>query len=111
MLYRLIIVFTSVFVDLQALRVTNYDSDTMLRTCGVSISRDFVQIEGRVLPTPKVFESLPFLNLLDVSVGSCYMTSDFFSAESWKWGGPLSTRWPLEFQQQGYLFWIAWESW
>ncbi|KAL1545514.1 Protein argonaute-4 [Salvia divinorum] len=37
-----------------ALRINNYGAEPMLRSCGVSISSSFTQVEGRVLPTPKL---------------------------------------------------------
>ncbi|XP_051141870.1 protein argonaute 4 [Andrographis paniculata] len=37
-----------------ALKINNYDAEPMLRACGVSIVRNFTQVEGRVLPTPKL---------------------------------------------------------
>uniref|UniRef100_A0A8R7VDU1 Protein argonaute 4B n=1 Tax=Triticum urartu TaxID=4572 RepID=A0A8R7VDU1_TRIUA len=37
-----------------ALKRTNYDSDPMVKACGISIARHFTQIEGRVLPAPKL---------------------------------------------------------
>ena len=40
---------------MQALKRSNYDAEPMLRSCGISISNGFTQVEGRVLPAPKVF--------------------------------------------------------
>lgn len=37
-----------------ALKRTNYDSDPMVKACGISIAQHFTQIEGRVLPAPKL---------------------------------------------------------
>ncbi|OMO85368.1 Argonaute/Dicer protein, PAZ [Corchorus capsularis] len=37
-----------------ALRNSNYGADPILRSCGVSISSSFTQVEGRVLPAPKL---------------------------------------------------------
>ncbi|KAL0460899.1 UNVERIFIED_CONTAM: protein argonaute 4 [Sesamum latifolium] len=37
-----------------ALKINNYDAEPMLRSCGISISSNFTQVEGRVLPTPKL---------------------------------------------------------
>ncbi|KAL0435283.1 UNVERIFIED_CONTAM: protein argonaute 4 [Sesamum radiatum] len=37
-----------------ALKINNYDAEPMLRSCGVSISSNFTQVEGRVLPPPKL---------------------------------------------------------
>ncbi|XP_042514453.1 protein argonaute 4A-like [Macadamia integrifolia] len=37
-----------------ALKSNNYDSDSMLRACGVSINTNFTQVEGRVLPAPRL---------------------------------------------------------
>ncbi|KAG9157269.1 hypothetical protein Leryth_004931 [Lithospermum erythrorhizon] len=37
-----------------ALKVSNYDAEPLLRSCGISINTGFTQIEGRVLPTPKL---------------------------------------------------------
>ena len=55
---------------LQALRSNNYDAETMLRSCGISISRDLTQIEGRVLAAPRVFM---LFNLMSV----CLMLIDY----------------------------------
>lgn len=38
----------------QELRVNNYNSDPMLRECGISIAPEFTQVEGRVLQAPQV---------------------------------------------------------
>ncbi|GMG98835.1 hypothetical protein Nepgr_000675 [Nepenthes gracilis] len=38
----------------QALKTSNYDAVPMLRSCGISISSQFTQIDGRVLPAPKL---------------------------------------------------------
>ncbi|KAM6576742.1 hypothetical protein CsatB_028579 [Cannabis sativa] len=37
-----------------ALKRSDYDAEPMLRTCGVSINSSFTQVEGRVLPAPKL---------------------------------------------------------
>ncbi|KAL0370296.1 UNVERIFIED_CONTAM: protein argonaute 4 [Sesamum angustifolium] len=37
-----------------ALKINNYDAEPMLRSCGISISNNFTQVEGRILPTPKL---------------------------------------------------------
>ncbi|KAI4382180.1 hypothetical protein MLD38_008177 [Melastoma candidum] len=37
-----------------ALKRSNYDAEPILRSCGISISSNFTQIEGRVLPAPKL---------------------------------------------------------
>ncbi|KAH6814286.1 Argonaute family protein [Perilla frutescens var. frutescens] len=37
-----------------ALKMNNYGAEPMLRSCGVSINDIFTQVEGRVLPTPKL---------------------------------------------------------
>lgn len=37
-----------------ALKSNNYDSDPMLRACGISISTQFTQVDGRVLQPPKL---------------------------------------------------------
>ncbi|CAA0813181.1 Protein argonaute 4 [Striga hermonthica] len=37
-----------------ALKINNYDAEPMLRSCGVSINNSFTQVEGRILPTPKL---------------------------------------------------------
>lgn len=39
---------------MQALKRNNYDTEPMLRACGVAINPNFTQVEGRVLPAPKV---------------------------------------------------------
>ncbi|CAN4100697.1 unnamed protein product [Withania somnifera] len=42
-----------------ALKINNYDAEPLLRSCGVSISSNFTQVDGRVLPAPKSLEA-PF---------------------------------------------------
>ncbi|KAL6976557.1 Protein argonaute-4, variant 2 [Sarracenia purpurea var. burkii] len=37
-----------------ALKINNYDAEPMLRSCGISISTNFTQVEGRVLPAPRL---------------------------------------------------------
>ncbi|VAH24083.1 unnamed protein product [Triticum turgidum subsp. durum] len=37
-----------------ALKRSNYDADPMLKACGIQIAQNFTQIEGRVLPAPKL---------------------------------------------------------
>ncbi|KAJ9145793.1 hypothetical protein P3X46_028130 [Hevea brasiliensis] len=37
-----------------ALKSSKYDSEPMLRSCGISISSSFAQVEGRVLPAPRL---------------------------------------------------------
>lgn len=37
-----------------ALKVSSYDAEPMLHSCGISISNSFAQIDGRVLPAPKL---------------------------------------------------------
>lgn len=36
------------------MKSNNYEADSLLRSCGVSISTQFTQVEGRVLPAPRV---------------------------------------------------------
>ncbi|KAG7947378.1 hypothetical protein I3843_14G091600 [Carya illinoinensis] len=38
----------------EALRSSDYDSEPMLQSCGISISTSFTQVEGRVLPVPRL---------------------------------------------------------
>ncbi|XP_020583523.1 protein argonaute 4B-like [Phalaenopsis equestris] len=37
-----------------ALKYSNYDADPMLQACGISINTNFTQVDGRVLPAPKL---------------------------------------------------------
>ncbi|XP_019155598.1 PREDICTED: protein argonaute 4-like [Ipomoea nil] len=37
-----------------ALKINNYDAEPLLRSCGISISSNFTQVEGRILPAPKL---------------------------------------------------------
>ncbi|KAH8520607.1 hypothetical protein H0E87_001886, partial [Populus deltoides] len=37
-----------------ALKSSKYDAEPMLRSCGISINPSFTQVEGRVLPAPKL---------------------------------------------------------
>lgn len=39
---------------MQALQTYNYDDDPMLAACCVSIEKQPVEVDGRVLETPKV---------------------------------------------------------
>lgn len=38
----------------QALRTNNYNADPLLRSFGISIDNQFIEVRGRVLPTPNV---------------------------------------------------------
>ena len=40
---------------LKALKTSNYGAEPLLQSCGVTISTGFTQVEGRVLPAPKVY--------------------------------------------------------
>lgn len=40
---------------MKVLKTSNYSAEPLLRSCGISISTNFVQVEGRVLSAPKVF--------------------------------------------------------
>lgn len=46
---------------MQALKINNYDGEPMLRACGVSIGNSFTQVDGRVLPAPKVSAVFTFV--------------------------------------------------
>ncbi|XP_071732448.1 protein argonaute 4-like [Rutidosis leptorrhynchoides] len=37
-----------------ALRLNNYDAEPLLKSCGISINNSFTQVEGRVLPAPRL---------------------------------------------------------
>ncbi|KAK4777764.1 hypothetical protein SAY87_017951 [Trapa incisa] len=37
-----------------ALRTNNYEAEPMFRSCGISINRNFTQVNGRVLPAPRL---------------------------------------------------------
>ncbi|GJZ23939.1 argonaute 4-like protein [Tanacetum coccineum] len=37
-----------------ALKVNNYDVEPLLKSCGISITSNFTQVEGRVLPAPRL---------------------------------------------------------
>lgn len=50
---------------LQALKSSRYDEEPMLRSCGISINTGFTQVDGRVLPAPRVCVQFPFC-------ASCY---------------------------------------
>ncbi|XP_072068425.1 protein argonaute 4A-like isoform X2 [Arachis hypogaea] len=39
-----------------ALTTSNYGSEPMLQNCEISISTGFIQVDGRVLPSPRVPE-------------------------------------------------------
>ena len=36
------------------MKSNNYEADSLLRSCGISISTQFTQVEGRVLSAPRV---------------------------------------------------------
>ncbi|KAL4585182.1 hypothetical protein LXL04_009797 [Taraxacum kok-saghyz] len=37
-----------------ALKLNNYDAEPLLKSCGISINSGFTQVEGRVLPAPRL---------------------------------------------------------
>ncbi|CAI9106107.1 OLC1v1005175C1 [Oldenlandia corymbosa var. corymbosa] len=37
-----------------ALKINNYDNEPLLRACGISISNTFTEVDGRVLPPPRM---------------------------------------------------------
>ncbi|KVH87597.1 Argonaute/Dicer protein, PAZ [Cynara cardunculus var. scolymus] len=37
-----------------ALKLNNYDAEPLLKSCGISINNNFTQVEGRVLPAPRL---------------------------------------------------------
>ncbi|GKD55894.1 argonaute 4-like protein, partial [Tanacetum coccineum] len=37
-----------------AMKVNNYDVEPLLKSCGISITSNFTQVEGRVLPAPRL---------------------------------------------------------
>ncbi|KAI3756681.1 hypothetical protein L1987_56503 [Smallanthus sonchifolius] len=37
-----------------ALKLNDYDAEPLLKSCGISISNNFTQVEGRVLPAPRL---------------------------------------------------------
>jgi eukaryotic translation initiation factor 2C len=45
------------------MKSNNYAAEPMLRSCGITISSQLTQVQGRVLPAPKV-SSLLFFNTL-----------------------------------------------
>ncbi|KAL3618432.1 Gamma-tubulin complex component 4 [Castilleja foliolosa] len=56
-------------VPSNALRIDNYDPEPMLRSCGVSIN-SFTQVEGRILPTPKLKSVMEKICLLETECGT-----------------------------------------
>ncbi|PHT86167.1 hypothetical protein T459_08273 [Capsicum annuum] len=42
------------FIPVEELKNNNYDTDPMLRACGISISKSFTELEGRILSPPQV---------------------------------------------------------
>ena len=48
--------------SMQSLKKNNYDAEPMLRSCGIAINSNFIQVEGRVLPAPKVVLAFVFWN-------------------------------------------------
>jgi hypothetical protein len=52
----------------QVMKSNNYAAEPMLRSCGITISSQFTQVQGRVLPAPKVSSlySLIHCNLLQI---------------------------------------------
>lgn len=55
--YTILILFC---VFLKALKLNNYDAEPLLKSCGISINSNFTQVEGRVLPAPRVLLSFDF---------------------------------------------------
>ncbi|XP_075659748.1 26S proteasome non-ATPase regulatory subunit 6 homolog isoform X5 [Castanea sativa] len=49
----------------EALKCNNYDSEPLLRSCGISISTSFTQVDGRVLPTPRVVDAPEILTIIE----------------------------------------------
>lgn len=52
--FLLSILNTALLRSVQSLKKNKYDAEPMLRSCGISINSNFIQVEGRVLPAPKV---------------------------------------------------------
>ena len=48
---------------LKGLKKSNYNADLVLQESGVSIGSNFTQVEGRVLPTPRVWLTLLLLQV------------------------------------------------
>ncbi|KAM3700331.1 hypothetical protein ACJW31_05G090600 [Castanea mollissima] len=49
----------------EALKCNNYDSEPFLRSCGISISTSFTQVDGRVLPAPRVVDAPEILTIIE----------------------------------------------
>ncbi|KAK4375690.1 hypothetical protein RND71_006367 [Anisodus tanguticus] len=80
-----------------ALKINNYDAEPLLRSSGVSISSNFTQIEGRVLPAPK---SIPrSINLRDLLVDLCNLIHKSCSRQ---WRLSSQECWSYSSQHQHY---------
>ena len=48
---------------LKGLKKSNYNADLVLQESGVSIGSNFTQVEGRILPAPRVWLTLLLLQV------------------------------------------------
>ena len=48
---------------LKSMKKSNYNADLVLQESGVSIGSSFIQVEGRVLPAPRVWLTLLLLQV------------------------------------------------
>lgn len=62
---------------LKALNLNNYDAEPLLKACGISISRNFTQVDGRVLQAPKVLMFSGFTSLYSLSMFCLCLLSGF----------------------------------
>ncbi|CAH8383291.1 unnamed protein product [Eruca vesicaria subsp. sativa] len=62
LIFLLILILTFKF-HLQALQGIKYNDDPMLKECGVRISSNFTEVEGRILAAPKLLKAGNGLNL------------------------------------------------
>ncbi|RYR03141.1 hypothetical protein Ahy_B06g081981 isoform A [Arachis hypogaea] len=71
-----------------ALKTSNYGSEPMLQNCGISISTGFTQVDGRVLPSPRVPEE--YSTKFDGSsiLKRCSSNANFWNSE-WERGHGL----------------------
>ena len=78
--------------------MSNYDTEPLLRSCGISISSNFTQVEGRVLQAPKVCWLVKLSYCIQVYLIFVFL---WLAAENGTRRWTVSTKWSLEFQQQG----------
>lgn len=60
-----------------ALKQSDYNSDSMLKKCGISITPEFTQVDGRVLNPPKLKAGNDEMFLCVMGSGTSITTGSF----------------------------------